>query len=243
MEILALFGLSVGFIAGFFGVGGGTVLVPLLMLTGYTIKEAVGISIVQMLFSSIFGSFLNYKKGNLEIKIVLFIAMGGFVGAFLSAYWVSYVDDKILEYLFFAFALLSTIKLFMSKPTVHTPRKISPFILIGFGMILGTFAISVGVGGAILLTPFLVSYLGYELKKGINASLFFVFFSSLAGFISWSMQGTILLKEGLVVGISSLVGVYISVLVGQKVNAKLHKQLLFLLDFSILVMITKKIFF
>ncbi len=56
---LAIFGIITGFTSGFFGIGGGTILVPLLLATGFVMKEAVAISIMQMVFSSISGSFLN----------------------------------------------------------------------------------------------------------------------------------------------------------------------------------------
>lgn len=59
---LAFFGIATGFTSGFFGVGGGMVLVPMLLMYGFVMKEAVAISIMQMVFSSIYGSFLNAKK-------------------------------------------------------------------------------------------------------------------------------------------------------------------------------------
>lgn len=51
---LAAFGVITGLISGFFGVGGGMILVPLLLVSGYVMKEAVAISIMQMVFSSIY---------------------------------------------------------------------------------------------------------------------------------------------------------------------------------------------
>ncbi len=56
MEILLiLVGASVGTLSGFFGIGGGMILIPLLLLIGVDIKSAIGISIVQMVFSSFYG--------------------------------------------------------------------------------------------------------------------------------------------------------------------------------------------
>ncbi len=63
---LAILGLITGAVSGFFGVGGGMVLVPMLLFANFDMKQAVSISIMQMVFSSIFGSFLNSKK-NKEI--------------------------------------------------------------------------------------------------------------------------------------------------------------------------------
>jgi uncharacterized membrane protein YfcA len=58
---LIFVGLFVGAISGFFGVGGGMILVPMLMSIGVDIKSAIGISVVQMVFSSVYGSYLNYR--------------------------------------------------------------------------------------------------------------------------------------------------------------------------------------
>ena len=61
IELLS-FGLIAGFIGGFFGVGGGMILVPLLLFSNFDMKSAVAISIMQMVFTSIFGTFLGLKK-------------------------------------------------------------------------------------------------------------------------------------------------------------------------------------
>ncbi len=64
IAVLVVMGLVVGAISGFFGVGGGMILVPTLLSIGIDIKSAIAISVVQMVFSSILGSYLNYKRGN-----------------------------------------------------------------------------------------------------------------------------------------------------------------------------------
>ena len=77
---LAAFGIITGFLSGFFGIGGGMILVPMLLLAGFVMKQAIAISIMQMVFSSVYGSFLNSKKVTNVIKDGLIIGIGGFVG-------------------------------------------------------------------------------------------------------------------------------------------------------------------
>ena len=97
---LGFIGIIVGMLSGFFGVGGGTVLVPLLLFLGYETKVAIGISVIQMVFSSIYGSYLNNKKGTLDVSMVLFIGIGGFVGALFSGLITAAFSARTLEFIF-----------------------------------------------------------------------------------------------------------------------------------------------
>lgn len=65
---LLTFGLITGFTSGFFGIGGGSILIPMLLVAGFAMKEAVAISIMQMVFSSIYGSFFKLKKDKRSIS-------------------------------------------------------------------------------------------------------------------------------------------------------------------------------
>ncbi len=59
------------------------ILIPILLLIGIDIKSAIAISIVQMVFSSFYGSYLNYKKGSLVLGDGIFVGVGGFLGVLL----------------------------------------------------------------------------------------------------------------------------------------------------------------
>lgn len=244
MEIsLILVGILVGTLSGFFGIGGGMILIPILMLLGIDIKTAIGISIVQMVFSSIYGSYLNYKKGSLILGEGIWVGVGGFLGGFIGAYISSLVSNDILEYLFLSLLIFALYRLFTSKPKDNGEIKIlNPLLLFAVGGVIGVFAISLGVGGSIMLTPILVGFLHYPIKKAVSAGLFFVAFSSIAGLISHLSVGHIDLEKGLYVAIASLLGVYIGIWLKEHVSSSKHKLYLLIMYSIALLILIKKCF-
>lgn len=243
MEIIIVLGIFIGLIAGFFGVGGGTILVPILMILGYSIHEAVGISVLQMFISSATGSLLNIKSKKLDVSIVLYLGLGALVGGFLSPFLVLQSPTIFLELLFLIFILFAFIKFIYTPAKATKVRKENKAVLVVVGGFTALIASSVGIGGAVLLTPFLNAYMGYELKKATAASLMFILFSSFMGSLSWIMTGELLYKEGLVLGLSSIIGVWIGLYFAHKINVKTFKILLVLLYLMSLFFIIKKIFF
>ena len=238
---LAIFGIITGFSSGFFGIGGGTILVPLLLATGFVMKEAVAISIMQMVFSSIYGSFLNAKKAKDVVKDGVILGIGGCIGGLLSGYIVPNVSNEFLQYLFIAILIFTIIKIFYS-PAIQTEniQIRNTYVLILIGAVIGILAMSIGVGGSILLTPILVGYLKYDLKAATALGLFFVIFSSIAGFISTSYHGQMLFVEGATVGIGSLIGVYFGIKVKDMVKATSYKNYVLLLNIVVLAVMLYK---
>lgn len=241
MELIVL-GIVVGVLSGFFGIGGGTILIPLLLFFGFFIKEAITISILQMVFSSIFGTYINAKKGSLDFKMVSLIGFGGFIGALGSGFITSFLSKNILEIIFLSFAVFALFRLFMKTEERESIRKINPFILLGIGIPIGAISMSIGVGGSIVLVPILVGFLHIELKKAISSGLFFVIFSSISGLISHILIGDIDYYSGIIVGISSLAGVYMGIQLKDKVSSVLQRYLLIVFYFLIVVYLAKRIF-
>ena len=241
--ILVLIGVLVGTLSGFFGIGGGMILVPILMLLGINIKTAIGISIVQMVFSSFYGSYLNYKKGSLVLGEGIWVGVGGFVGGAIGAYISELVSEEVLQYLFFGLLIFALYRLFSAKPSDDGAVKtLNPIILALVGFIIGIFAISLGVGGSILLTPILAGFLHYPIKKAVSAGLFFVAFSSVAGLFMKLSTGSIDLEKGIYVAVASLVGVYVGIWLKDHVTSSKHKLYLLIMYGIALLILIKKMF-
>ena len=242
---LILVGIFIGTMSGFFGIGGGMILVPILLVLGFDIKDAIGISIVQMVFSSVFGSYLNHKKGSLIVGEGIFVGLGGFIGGYIGGYVTQYVSDTVLQFLFFGLLLFALFRLFFSQNHEDDTqtKSLSKVLLFSIGLIIGIFAITLGIGGSIILTPLLVGLLHYPIKKAVSAGLFFVAFSSVAGMISRLSSGTIDFHNGLIVAIASLIGVTLGIWLKDHVTSKKHKMALLALYLFALAMLVKKIWF
>jgi len=244
MELI-LVGIFIGTMSGFFGIGGGMILVPILLVLGFDIKDAIGISIVQMVFSSIYGSYLNHKKGSLVVGEGIFVGLGGFFGGFIGGYVTNYVPDSILQGLFFGLLLFALFRLFFSANHEDDTltKSLHKGLLFGIGTGIGIFSITLGIGGSIILTPLLVGLLRYPLKKAVAAGLFFVVFSSVAGMVARLSSDTIDFSNGLIVAVASLLGVAIGIWLKDHVSSKNHKMALLALYVFALGMLVKKIWF
>jgi hypothetical protein len=240
--LLAIFGILTGIVAGFFGVGGGMVLIPMLLFSGFSMKSAISISILQMVFTSIFGTFLNIKKNKDILKDGLILGVGGFTGGLLSGFIIKSLSNHQLQYIFLTIVILAIyriLKTTSSQETIKTNHNPIKLLIIGF--IIGTIAMSIGVGGSVMLTPVLASYLYYSLKDASAMGLFFVVFSSIAGFISLILHSNVLYLEGSIVGIASLLGVYLGIKIKSNTTTKSYKRFILILYLVIFVSVLSKI--
>ena len=240
---LSFLGIIIGFMSGFFGIGGGTLLVPALLLVGFSIKEAIGISVMQMVFSSIFGSYLNLKKGVFVARDGILLGLGGFLGAQGSGYLVSMLPSEVLSGIFLFSVCLAIFKFFKSPVSTDKEEIDSKIAIFLVGFFVGLIAISIGIGGGLFLTPILVGFMNYDIKKAVSMSLFYIVFSSLSGFISLSLFGHINYEVGLIVGTSSLLGVFFGIKSSHVISKKYHKILLLSLYFLILGLMLEKMYF
>ena len=239
---LLLFGLITGLVAGFFGVGGGMVLVPMLLHIDFTMKQAVSIAIMQMVFSSSFGSFLNSKTNKEILKDGIFLGVGGFIGGLLSGVIVPNTTNENLQYVFLGVVIFAIYRIGITPATSNKMSTQHSFIkLLIIGFIIGSIAMSIGVGGSVMLIPILAGYLHYDLKYASSLGLFFVLFSSSAGVISLSLSDNMLFYEGIIVGLASLLGVYIGIYLKNKAKLTTYKKYLLILYTIILVSTASKI--
>lgn len=114
---LLLVGTLAGVFAGMFGIGGGLIIVPALVLL-YGLKQhaAVGTSLGALLLPvGALSAWVYWKNGNLNVGYSALIAAGLLVGAYVGAKLVEPVSDLALRRMFGAFLLVISVKMLWGK--------------------------------------------------------------------------------------------------------------------------------
>ena len=84
--LIILIGVGAGFLSGLLGVGGGTLLVPaLVLLWGTSQAMAQGISLAVIIPTAALGGWAYYKKGNVKKELLRGMILGAVVGALVGA--------------------------------------------------------------------------------------------------------------------------------------------------------------
>ncbi len=123
---LLFIGLVAGFLSGMFGVGGGVLTTPILILIGIPPPVAVGSEANHIVGASIAGFLNHFRRKNVDIKMGFLLLIGGVSGSALGVLLFSilsksgYIEEVIsLAYVFF----LGVIGVLMFIESIKTQRK------------------------------------------------------------------------------------------------------------------------
>lgn len=234
---LILLGLGVGTISGFFGIGGGTVTVPLLLYLGFGIKEAIGISLMQMVAGSLMGAWIHKQQKTYDISDVKYFGFGGIAGAIAGGFLVKVMNETFLEWLFLSLVVFTLVRLALSAPVPNRPEIVNRPLYVAIGGGIGVFSGMLGVGGSILMTPILVSFMGFTLKKASAIGFFFVIFTSISAFVTLLFLGMMNLEAGIIMALSSLLGIKAGIWLLHKIHI-VHYKTVLLVFYCIILGIT-----
>lgn len=95
-------GVVIGVAAAFTGLGGGFLMVPLLMVAGYTAQKAVGTSFLAILVISLSALLAHNKLAHVDWRVGLLLGTGGIVGAQVGARLVDHVSPATFRWVFAA---------------------------------------------------------------------------------------------------------------------------------------------
>lgn len=112
-----LIGVLAGILSGFFGIGGGIIIVPALMfICGFTQLKAQGTSLAVLLPPVGVLAFLQYyKEGNVDIKASIIICIAVIIGSMFGGKFAHDIPPDILQKGFAVLMMLVGLKMFLSK--------------------------------------------------------------------------------------------------------------------------------
>ncbi|MFA4915656.1 MAG: sulfite exporter TauE/SafE family protein [Syntrophales bacterium] len=113
--LFILTGIITGLAAGFTGLGGGFIIVPLLMFIGFSAQEAVGTSFAAILIIALSALLAHTRFQHVNFKIGMLIGLGGILGAQIGARLLQNVSTDIFRKIFAVILLLLAVKMFFQR--------------------------------------------------------------------------------------------------------------------------------
>ncbi len=191
--------LVAGFLAGFFGIGGGIITVPLLYYifqtlnidSNFIMHLAIGTSFSIIVPTAIMSVFTHYRHGAVDFSVLrnygLFVVIGVIVGTVISAN----LHTKSLVLFFSIVLYFLAFNIFFTKEKSQIKKKLSLIVKITLGFISGFVSSLMGIGGAIINVPVL-KYSGFSINKAIGSAAAIGFLIALCGALGFFITGTYL---------------------------------------------------
>ena len=188
-----------GFFAGFFGIGGGIITVPVLfyIFTNFGIDQdyvmhlAVGTSFSIIIPTAVVSVYTHYKYSAVDLNIVKnygpFVIFGVIIGTTIAAT----LETKSLM-IFFVIVLYSlSIHFFSQRENIKKKITFNFITKTALGSIVGFISSLTGIGGAIMNIP-IFKFCGFPINKAIGSAAAIGFFISIFGALGFSISGSYL---------------------------------------------------
>ncbi len=245
-------GILTGILSGLFGIGGGIIMVPsIILFFGMNILDANAISLTAMLLPvGALGVIAYYKAGLIVLKDSLLIALGLFFGSFLGGELAVNISETFLTKLY-VFILLYIAVLYLDIPSLIKKNKEIPpkqekdpikkafWVYIALGIGAGIFAGLFGKGGGIVIVPILVPILHYSPKAAAATSLAALQLPvGLPSIIIYAQNGHLNIMYAVFIAIGIVLGTLWGTKLGLKLPATVFKKIFafFLLAVAVYMM-------
>ena len=189
-------GLLAGFLGGLFGIGGGTILVPLLLwlfeaqgfATEQTMHLALGTSMAVILFTAMASTRKHHQHGAVRWSVVRGITPGILVGTALGTACAAYIPAQGLSLVFAIFVYFAAAQILLDiRP--HAARGLpSATGMSTMGVFTGWLSSLVSIGGGTVVIPFLV-WCNISLRHAIGTASAIGFSVAIGGTIGYIIIG------------------------------------------------------
>jgi uncharacterized membrane protein YfcA len=178
---------------------------PLFGLEALAMGPVAGITMSQVLASSLAGLGVHRRSGHVDGRLVAVMGTAIVIGAFGGALLSSRIPADAIKGLYTALAVAAAVLMALPSPRVDegappkpvpaVPAALAALAALAVGVISGI----VGAGGAFILLPLLVVWLKVPVRLAVGTSLGIVLLSALSGFagkaltaqIPWALSGAV----------------------------------------------------
>ena len=200
-------GLAAGLLSGLFGVGGGTVIVPLLvLLLGFDQKLAAGTSLAAIVPTAAIGVISYAVHGAVAWIPAVILAAGSVVGAQIGTRLLPRISQTALRWCFVGFLVVVIVSLFLVIPSRDAGLALTwvtgPLLLV-LGLFTGVLAGLIGVGGGIVVVPALMLAFGTSDLIAKGTSLLMMIPTAISGTIGNLRNHNVDLLAAALVGLSA----------------------------------------
>lgn len=191
-------GVISGLAAGLFGIGGGLIIVPILMIVfswqgmspDIAIHVAVGTSLMTITITSLSSMRAHHHYGTVQWPLVARLAPGLVIGSLAGAVIATSLSSHLLQKIFALFAILMAGRMWLPPPQAISPGLLTKWAVSFYGAVTGIISAMVGIGGGTLVVPYLVMA-GQDVKKAVGTAAacgFPIAASGVTGFIWMGSQ-------------------------------------------------------
>jgi len=114
--VLILLGTLTGFISGMMGVGGGSFMIPMMVLfAGIAQHTAQGISLLAMIPASTVGAWTHWQEGNIRTSSLPGLVAGVLAGVYIGATFAHLIPERELRLLYTALLLYTSLRYLRTK--------------------------------------------------------------------------------------------------------------------------------
>lgn len=219
-------GLSAGLLSGLFGVGGGTVIVPLLvMVLHFDQRLAAGTSLAAIVPTAAIGVISYAVHDGVAWIPGLILAAGAVVGAQVGTWLLPRMSQTVLRWCFVGFLVVVIVGLFVVVPSREAVLELTWVTVPGLvvlGVITGLLAGLLGVGGGVIVVPALLLLFGTSDIIAKGTSLLMMIPTAISGTIGNLRRHNVDLLGAALVGASACtttaLGAWISTLISPLVG-------------------------
>jgi len=200
-------GLVAGLMSGLFGVGGGTIIVPLLVvLLRFDQRLAAGTSLAAIVPTAAVGVVSYAVSGSVAWIPAIILAAGAVVGAQIGTWLLARLPQNALRWGFVVFLVVVIVMLFIVIPSRDAELPVtwlSGAGLAAVGVFTGVMAGLLGVGGGVVVVPALMLLFGASDLVAKGTSLLMMIPTAISGTIGNVRRRNVDLRAAVVVGVAA----------------------------------------